>query len=105
MSMKKDPIANLVQGLDPIDWGQMPVLANVPPERRINPALQAQAFLMAVLRGTLQKRFPELSLSGFSDQEIQLQVVNIAAARLGNDTLHLWNELLERANWEVQSRT
>ena len=63
MSIKKDPIVNLVQGLDPIDWVQMRVLANVPPERRIIPALQAQAFSMAALRGTFQKRFPELSLS------------------------------------------
>ena len=63
MILKNDPIAKLVQDLDPIDWVQMRLLSNLPPEKRIIPALQAQAFSMAALRGTFQKRYPEISLS------------------------------------------
>ena len=60
----------IVRGLDPVDWVQMQMLAKLPPEKRIAPGLQAQAFAMAALRGTFQKRYPELSLS-----EINMKVL------------------------------
>jgi hypothetical protein len=59
-------IRDIVRGLDPIDWVQMKLLANLPPERRISPALQAQAFAMSGLRGTFQRRYPQLSRSAIN---------------------------------------
>jgi hypothetical protein len=58
-----DEISEIVRGFDPIDWVQMELLANLPPAKRIIPALQAQEFSMAALRGTFRKRFPELAIS------------------------------------------
>ena len=56
-------IEALVQSLDPVDWVQLKLTANLPPGQRILAGLQAQAFAMAGLRGTLRRRFPELSPS------------------------------------------
>jgi len=53
-------IATLVKGLDPIDWVQLQLTANLSPGQRILAGMQAQAFLMASLRGTLRRKFPEL---------------------------------------------
>ena len=57
-----EEISAIVDGLDPIDWVQMELLAKMPPARRIIPGLNAQEFSMAALRGTFRKRFPELSM-------------------------------------------
>jgi hypothetical protein len=54
-------IATLVKGLDPIDWVQLRLTANLSPGQRILAGMHAQAFLMASLRGTLRRRFPELA--------------------------------------------
>ena len=54
-------IAALVQGLDPIDWVQLQLTASLSPGQRILAGLQAQAFAMASLRGTLRRKFPEIS--------------------------------------------
>lgn len=59
-------VAAIVRGLDPIDWVQLELLAKLPPEKRVSPGLQAQAFAMAALRGTFRKRYPELSLSAIN---------------------------------------
>ena len=69
-SLSPDEISEIVRGLDPIDWVQMELLAKLPPAKRIIPALQAQEFSMAALRGTFRKRFPELSIS-----EINMKVL------------------------------
>jgi hypothetical protein len=58
-----DEISRIVRGLDPVDWVQDELLANLPPAKRIIPAMQAQEFSMAALRGTFRKRFPELDMS------------------------------------------
>ena len=63
-------IASIVQGLDPIDWVQVELLAKLPPSRRIIPPLQAQEFSMAALRGTFLERFPTLSMA-----EINMKVL------------------------------
>jgi hypothetical protein len=63
-------IAALVQGLDPIDWAQMQLTANLSPGKRILSAMHAQVFLMASLRGTLSRKFPELS-----QKELNMQVL------------------------------
>lgn len=60
----------IVRGLGPVDWVQIKLIANLPPEKRIAPGLQAQAFAMAALRGTFRKRYPDLSLS-----EINMKVL------------------------------
>ena len=54
-------IEALVQGLDPIDWVQLKLTANLSPGQRILAGMQAQAFAMANLRGAFRRRFPELS--------------------------------------------
>ena len=56
-------IEQIVRGLDPVDWVQLRLIANLPPERRIVPGLRAQEFAMAALRGTLRRRYPDLSRS------------------------------------------
>ena len=48
---------------DPIDWQQLELLARLTPAQRILLGMQAQAFARAALRGTLRRRFPELSQS------------------------------------------
>jgi hypothetical protein len=58
-----DEIAGIVRGLDPVDWVQIELLSKMSPSRRIIPALQAQEFCMAALRGTFRKRFPDLEMS------------------------------------------
>jgi hypothetical protein len=58
-----EAIVELVRSLDPIDWVQVRLIAALPPERRIVPGMRAQAWAMAALRGTLQKRFPDLTRS------------------------------------------
>lgn len=69
-SLSPSKISEIVQGLDPIDWVQVELLAKLSPARRIIPCLQAQEFSMAALRGTFRRRFPELSLS-----EINMKVL------------------------------
>lgn len=54
-------IEALVQGLDPVDWTQLELLARLTPGQRILTGMQAQTFAMAALRGTLRRRFPQLS--------------------------------------------
>ena len=54
-------IEALVRGLDPVDWIQLRLTANLSPGQRILAGMQAQAFAMAQLRGAFRRRFPELS--------------------------------------------
>ncbi len=46
-----------------IDWTQLELMAQLSPAKRVLAGMQAQAFAMAALRGTLRRRFPELSQS------------------------------------------
>jgi hypothetical protein len=48
---------------DPIDWQQLELLARLTPAKRVLLGMQAQALARAALRGTLRRRFPELSQS------------------------------------------
>jgi hypothetical protein len=59
--MSKVDTAAIIRGLDPADWVQIKLLANLPPEKRIIPAMRAQAFAMSTFRLTLEKRYPKLS--------------------------------------------
>jgi hypothetical protein len=69
-SLSPKEISEIVRGLDPVDWVQVELLAKMPPSKRIIPALHAQEFSMAGLRGTFRRHFPELSLS-----EINMKVL------------------------------
>lgn len=60
--LTSEDISKIVRGFDPIDWVQMELIAKMHPAKRIIPALHAQEFSMAGLRGTFRKRFPELSM-------------------------------------------
>jgi hypothetical protein len=68
--LTSEEISAIVDGLDPIDWVQVDLLAKLPPERRLIPGLIAQEFAMAALRGTFRNKFPELSMS-----EINMKVL------------------------------
>jgi hypothetical protein len=57
-----EEISSIVDGFDPIDWTQLKLLASMPFEKRLIPGLNAQEFAMAALRGTFQKKFPELTM-------------------------------------------
>jgi hypothetical protein len=59
----RDAIVRIVQNLDPVDWTQLRLLANLTPAERVLAGMRAQSFAMAALRGTFRKRFPDLSLS------------------------------------------
>lgn len=56
-------IAEIVRGLDPVDWVQLRLIARLSPADRVLAGMRAQEFAMAMLRGTFAERFPELSLS------------------------------------------
>ena len=56
-------ILELVQNLDPVDWTQLRLLADLSPAERVLAGMRAQSFAMSALRGTFRKRFPDLSLS------------------------------------------
>ena len=64
------PMSDLEISFDPIDWQQLELLAQLTPAQRILLGMQAQAFARAALRGTLRRRFPELSQS-----ELNMQVL------------------------------
>jgi len=80
-----DPAAiqALVDGLDPIDWQQLELLACIPPEKRVLAGMQAQAFAMAALRGTFARRFPALTQS-----ELNMKVLAyLTPVRMGEEAV------------------
>ncbi len=62
-TLDEQAIVELVRSLDPVDWVQMRLTARLSRAERIRTGMRAQWFAMAMLRGTFQRRFPELSLS------------------------------------------
>jgi len=79
MQQDDNAIKELVAGLDAADWVQLRLTARLSPAERILAGLRAQAFAMAVLRGTFQTRFPELSQS-----ELNMKVLAyLTPVRLG----------------------
>ena len=59
----KNTIAEIVRGLDPVDWAQLRLTASLSPADRVLRGMRAQAFAMAAYRGALARRFAELSLA------------------------------------------
>ena len=60
-TLTSEDISKIVDGLNPIDWVQMELLAKLPPGQRILPALNATLMIRAGLRSAFTKKFPELS--------------------------------------------
>jgi hypothetical protein len=66
---------------DPVDWEQLELLARLTPAERALAMVRAQAFVMAGLRGTFARRFPELSHS-----EINMKVLAYCTPIRGKTT-------------------
>ncbi len=62
---------------------------------------------MAALRGTFRNKFPirtrlVFDLSGASDLPIDYDLVTQEAARIRQETLEMWNQILAKAKEEVE---
>jgi hypothetical protein len=55
---------------DPIDFQQLEILGRMPPAKRVQAMLATERWIRAGLRGTLARRFPEMS-----DRELNLRVL------------------------------
>jgi hypothetical protein len=62
-TLTSEEISAIVDGLNPIDWTQMELMAKMPPGKRIYPSLRASAIIRAGLRAAFKRRFPNLSAS------------------------------------------
>ena len=69
--LTSEEISAIVDGLNPIDWAQMELLAKMPPGKRIYPSLRASAMIRAGLRTAFKRKFPNLSLS-----EINMKILD-----------------------------
>ena len=70
-TLTPEEISKIVDGLNPIDWAQMELLAKMPPGKRIYPSLRASAMIRAGLRTAFKRKFPNLSLS-----EINMKILD-----------------------------
>ena len=61
--LDRTAILEIVQNLDPVDWTQVRLLADLSPAERVLAGMRAQSFAMSALRGTFRKRFPELTIA------------------------------------------
>jgi len=109
-------IGTLAQGLEPRDWTQLELLTRLTSGQQILAGIRAQTFAMAVLRGTLRRRFPPLSQVGLN-MKVLAYAVGLRAERferhpagfvgdcrrccLGSATLALWHSLLQRVQTDV----
>jgi len=59
----RDSIAEIVRGLDPVDWVQLRLTGQLSPAERVLAGMRALEFAKAMLRSTFAKRFPELTQS------------------------------------------
>lgn len=58
VEMTREEIAEIVRGLDPIDWVQLRLIAQLPPEEQIMAGMRAAEFARAIVRGAFMERFP-----------------------------------------------
>ncbi len=56
--LTRKEIAEIVRGLEPVDWVQLRVIAQLPPEKQIMAGMRAAEFARAIVRGALMERFP-----------------------------------------------
>lgn len=68
--LTRQEIVELVRGLDPIDWVQLRLIAQLPPNKQIMASMHAAEFARAIVRGALMERFPNESRS-----EINMRVL------------------------------
>ena len=79
--MEYSEIKKIVDGLDPVDWVQMRLSANLSPADRVLAGVRAQSFVKSALRGTFSLRFPEMTLS-----ELNMKVLSyLTPVRMGGD--------------------
>jgi hypothetical protein len=69
--LTSEEISAIVEGLNPIDWTQMELLAKMPPGKRIYPSLRTSAMIRAGLRTAFKRKFPNLSPS-----EINMKILD-----------------------------
>lgn len=56
--LTRKEIAEIVRGLDPINWVQLRVIAQLPPEKQIMAGMRAAEFARAIVRGAMMERLP-----------------------------------------------
>jgi hypothetical protein len=56
-------VAEIVRGLDPIDWVQLGLLARLTPAQRVLTGMHVAEMAKSAWRGTLAKMYPEISRS------------------------------------------
>jgi hypothetical protein len=78
--LTSEEISAIVDGLDPIDWVQLEVLAKLPPGQRYLFSLRETEMMRTDLRNKFEEDFPELSLP-----EINMKVLcSFTPLRMGN---------------------
>jgi len=74
-----EEISIIVDGIDPIDWDQMELLAKMPPGERYLVSLKETEIVRADLRNKFIEDFPELSMP-----EINMKVLrSLTPVRIG----------------------
>ena len=63
VELGREAIAEIVRGLDPIDWVQLRVTAQLSPTDQISTGIRVADFARAIVRGALAERFPDLTRS------------------------------------------
>lgn len=60
--LTSEEISAIVDGINPIDWVQMEIMAKMPVGKRMYPSLQASEMIRAGLRTAFIRKYPNLSL-------------------------------------------
>ena len=66
MAASPKPISNELDfdlELEPVDWQQLYLLANLTPGQRMQAMAQASAFTRGILRGAFRRQFPDLTMA------------------------------------------
>ncbi len=79
--LTSEEISAIVDGLNPIDWAEVELLAKMQPGQRLGPMLERSEMIRADLRNKLMEDFPELSLP-----EINMKVLrSLTLVRIGKN--------------------
>ena len=77
--LTSEEISVIVDGLDPIDWVQMELLAKLPPDQRYLLSLRETEMIRTDLRNKYMEDFPELTMP-----EINMKVLrSFTPVRMG----------------------
>ncbi len=78
-SLTPEEISAIVDGFDPIDWGEVEMMAKLPPEKRWLVGYRKSEMIRSDIRNKLMKDFSELSKS-----EINMKVLmSLTPVRMG----------------------